>query len=563
MKYTVLSLLTVSLLSAAVYEGTNEDLGIEINPDPFSVGTRLLDNPGGVNYIAPPEPLDPATLTDMNDPTSAYGYRSPVERAISYEDEGSSEWPEYDWYDDVEIYHGKVGTGQDFDVDVLTSDIYAIFDTDHMTGDSLVVYRSQDNGVTWGFFVYLLNTDGSISNPKIRVAIDASGITWVVMMGIWNEPGVDELWTKRCKPDGTSATFEQVCSDVNFADMDAGISYTSVHITYVPDGTQNVRAVRNLLDGNGWVSDCNILSPTGFTPRPAIAVGADGNVSVASITDIYSATPQVRVNRSTNWGESWNTSVPVSNSTVSAMQNVDIAYTHNHSPQTGWITVTYCLSNDNFGFYYSTDSGENWTYGSLFPGSGTDENLGNIRTEKNLNPDIDVAIAYNVDPGDSTMFSLIGSTAPSTFTTPVRINDFNATGYWPATAGWNGNSFASVLYTDWINNYRLMYDWWCNLGIDDASVVTPGMIQNAPNPFNATTNISFNLAQNSPVTISIYNIAGQLVTTLADNQSFNEGSNSVQWDGQNESGTRVSPGVYFCRLNANGISQTHRMLMVR
>ena len=84
------------------------------------------------------------------------------------------------------------------------------------------------------------------------------------------------------------------------------------------------------------------------------------------------------------------------------------------------------------------------------------------------------------------------------------------------------------------------------------------MIQNVPNPFNATTNISFNLANSSPVTISIYNIAGQLVSTLADNQSFNEGSHSVQWDGQS-----FSPGVYFCHLSADGISQTHRMLMVR
>jgi len=160
------------------------------------------------------------------------------------------------------------------------------------------------------------------------------------------------------------------------------------------------------------------------------------------------------------------------------------------------------------------------------------------------------------------MFSWASEATPESFSTPERINEFNATGYWPAAAGWNG-SYSGVLYTDWPGGYRLMFDWFANLGIEDANPMGPGQIRNAPNPFNATTNISFNLNQSSPVSISIYNIAGQLVNTLADNQSFNEGSNSIQWNGCGESGTRVSPGVYFCRLNANGISQTHRMLLVK
>lgn len=146
----------------------------------------------------------------------------------------------------------------------------------------------------------------------------------------------------------------------------------------------------------------------------------------------------------------------------------------------------------------------------------------------------------------------------------MRIKDHRATGLWPATAGWNGYAYSGILYSAYMQNYNLMFDWWNNTGIDGAPETTaPGMIQNAPNPFSAITNISFNLTQSSPVTISIYNVAGQLVTTLADQQSFNEGSNSVQWDGLNESGTMVSPGVYFCRLSADGISRTHRMLMVR
>lgn len=162
------------------------------------------------------------------------------------------------------------------------------------------------------------------------------------------------------------------------------------------------------------------------------------------------------------------------------------------------------------------------------------------------------------------MFSWASITNPTSFTTPEKINEFIGTSLWPSCAGWKESNYSAILYTTYAGgSYNLMYDWFNHyVGIEGASTGLD-MIRNAPNPFNAVTNISFNLAQSSPVTISIYDIAGQIVTTLADNQNFEQGSHSVQWDGQSFSGTMVSPGVYFCRLNADGISQTHRMLMVR
>ncbi len=246
MQYAVLSLLSVSLIFATVYEYTTEYPGIEIEADSFTGGRELLDDPEGMQYKAAPEPLDPETLADINDPSSGAEYQSPVERAISREDEESSVWPDYDWWDDVIVYPGRVGSGQDFDVDWYTGDVYAIFDTDHATLDSLIVYRSQDYGETWSIFTYGTNTDGSISNPKIRVVIDGSLNSWVVAMGIWNETGDDILWTRRCTTSGGSPTWEQVAADVGFADMDADIGMAAcVYATYVEDGTDYLRAAGN------------------------------------------------------------------------------------------------------------------------------------------------------------------------------------------------------------------------------------------------------------------------------------------------------------------------------
>jgi hypothetical protein len=557
MKYIVFSLLSVSLLFAGTYESSTDEFWGELSGNPEIAG-----------YKAPPEPLDPTTLEDINDPSSNFEYLSPIERAIPREEEeGYSEWPDYDWANDVLVYPIRVGSGQDFDVDETNGDIYAIFDTDHATGDSLVVCRSTDGGANWSFFsLGGTNTDGSISNPKIRVARDGSGDSWVVMMGIWHETGDDILWSSRRKTNGTSFMFEQVVSDVKFADMDADVGTGAyVYVTYVEDETiSSIRAVRNAIGGGGWVDDLNIWNnPRVTNPHPAIAAAAGGNVSVAFIYDPTTNVPDIRNKRSTNYGASWHSAEQVEppGSWVD-LHDVDIAYDHGPAPYTGWITVTFEFSTtDNFGYFLSTDSGLNWNWESVFTWAD-DENHGSIRAKKAGWQG--VTVAYNVDPGDSTMFSWALASNPTNFTPAVRINDHRATGLWPATAGWNGHTYSAILYSAYMQNYNPMFDWWGNTGIDGAPEATaPGMIQNAPNPFSATTNISFSLTQSSPVTISIYNVAGQLVTTLADNQSFNEGSNSIQWDGRNESGTSVSPGVYFCRLSANGISRTHRMLMVR
>ncbi len=77
-------------------------------------------------------------------------------------------------------------------------------------------------------------------------------------------------------------------------------------------------------------------------------------------------------------------------------------------------------------------------------------------------------------------------------------------------------------------------------------------LQNYPNPFNPQTNISFNLTRSGKINLSIYNIKGQLVIKLIDNETFQKGSHSVTWKGDDESGKSLCSGVYFYELNVNG-----------
>ncbi|MBN2608582.1 MAG: T9SS type A sorting domain-containing protein [Candidatus Fermentibacteraceae bacterium] len=559
MYYLLAGLLLTGLLFGTVYEGTTENLGIDIPQGPFPGGDPMLDLPEGVNTVPDFGILDESLLSDPNDPTSTFEYQSPVDRALRCVEEGPV-WPGYDWANDVVVWPGAVGTGQDFDYDVDNGDIYACFDTDHTTLDSLVVYRSQDGGQTWSFFGVATNTDGEISNPKICVLKDSGGTSWVVAMGIWIESGDDLIWTRRWTTSGGSPTFEQAGTAVAWADMDSEVGTGAwAFITYVPTGTHDVYATRNAINGSGWVNNQSLFGDTYVTSYPAVGAGAGGRVSVAFIDDRLSATPQVRIKRSLDHGSTWQGSEQVSNTAAENLENCDVAFSHG-TTQTGWIITTFAFSSgDNIGFYYSQDSGVTWTYGYVFSPSGGDENLGSIGTRK-VNGD--VTLAFNADPGDSIMFAWTDPGDPTGFDTPVRVNDFAATGFWPPAAGWASN-WSAVLYTNWNTNYRLMWDWYGNTQGIEGTTAGPQTVRNAPNPFSSVTNISFELAQSSPVTISIYNLAGQLVNRIADGQSFGEGSNSVQWDGRNFSGELASPGVYFCRLDANGLSQTHRMMMVR
>ena len=72
--------------------------------------------------------------------------------------------------------------------------------------------------------------------------------------------------------------------------------------------------------------------------------------------------------------------------------------------------------------------------------------------------------------------------------------------------------------------------------------------QNYPNPFNPTTTIQFTLAEDAFVTLKVYNMLGQEVTTLAENEQFTEGLNDVTFDASS-----LASGVYFYRIIAHGV----------
>jgi hypothetical protein len=98
--------------------------------------------------------------------------------------------------------------------------------------------------------------------------------------------------------------------------------------------------------------------------------------------------------------------------------------------------------------------------------------------------------------------------------------------------------------------------------VSNEEPVAFGLSQNSPNPFNPTTTINFSVADNSHVTIKVYDVLGRHVTTLVD-RGYTPGHHQVVWNGTDVGGNLVSNGIYFYRIDAGSFHDTKKMLFLK
>ncbi len=101
--------------------------------------------------------------------------------------------------------------------------------------------------------------------------------------------------------------------------------------------------------------------------------------------------------------------------------------------------------------------------------------------------------------------------------------------------------------------------------VDDIINEEQGFIltQNYPNPFNPETTISFSIEDRDAVSVEIFNLKGQKVKTLVNDQVLDPGTHNIIWNGRDNQRRPVSSGVYFYRVSYQGQSQTRRMMMIK
>ncbi len=131
------------------------------------------------------------------------------------------------------------------------------------------------------------------------------------------------------------------------------------------------------------------------------------------------------------------------------------------------------------------------------------------------------------------------------------------------------NPFADNAADHIINKSLNPYNPYTDLGsvtaIEDLTSGLPARFelgQNFPNPFNPETTIKFNLPSAEQVSIKIFSSTGQLIRSLITN-SYAAGYHNILWNGRNDSGNKVTSGLYIYRIKAGKFISVKKMLMLK
>ncbi|MBD3287441.1 T9SS type A sorting domain-containing protein, partial [candidate division KSB1 bacterium] len=88
------------------------------------------------------------------------------------------------------------------------------------------------------------------------------------------------------------------------------------------------------------------------------------------------------------------------------------------------------------------------------------------------------------------------------------------------------------------------------------------LAQNYPNPFNPTTTIHYILAKTEDVTLKIFNVRGEEISTLIAGENKPAGQHSIRWNGKDDHGSKVSSGIYIYQLQAGEVIVTKKMSLI-
>lgn len=246
-----------------------------------------------------------------------------------------------------------------------------------------------------------------------------------------------------------------------------------------------------------------------------------------------------------------NSSAYIINSIISNSRQMEGIYIHSGCDT---VKISYCD-------FWSNDDGD--FDGVMIPG------LGNISwgTNRNGTP---CDSFYNIfhDPMFSEGYSL-GDSSDC-----IDAGDNNVPGL--PTTDFNGNA----RIVDFVDMGALEYQGGSSpvggaklagassAGGDRSSMDPPKafeLSQNYPNPLNPSTTIAFTVSPDQSlyhITLRIYNISGQIVKTLVD-EDKTPGTYSVTWDGKNNSGEEVASGIYFYQLKSENFKETKRMVLIK
>jgi Big-like domain-containing protein len=192
--------------------------------------------------------------------------------------------------------------------------------------------------------------------------------------------------------------------------------------------------------------------------------------------------------------------------------------------------------------------------GIVLPQDGTQVTINVTASDPDADPITTLTANLSALPlGHNGLFTVNGSHTAGTLT-------------WTPTANDSGNYVVTFTATNFLpgNKSTIIHviGSVTDASGDQGSPSHFELAQNRPNPFNPATTIQFQLPRQGRVRLDIYDTAGRLRGTLVDGV-LPAGPHEVRWLGQDALGHAVPSGVYWYRLESNGLSLARRMVLLR
>lgn len=186
---------------------------------------------------------------------------------------------------------------------------------------------------------------------------------------------------------------------------------------------------------------------------------------------------------------------------------------------------------------------------------------------ESFNSDEDIAIKWSASDNvklDSVL--LFYSTDAGENWNPIaQVNPADTSYQWPAPVVTSPNCLIRLIVVDFAGN-RQVDESDKNFAIGGGAGVKDGaakqaftfnLHQNYPNPFNPSTDIVYEMPDDAFISVRIYNLAGQEISTLVEGHQ-KAGLHRIQWTAGN-----VTSGIYFCRLQSGSQITTRRMVLAK
>lgn len=153
--------------------------------------------------------------------------------------------------------------------------------------------------------------------------------------------------------------------------------------------------------------------------------------------------------------------------------------------------------------------------------------------------------------GGNTFPTVLAASTPNDGSQQITLPSVNT-----ATARIKVKAVGNVFFD--ISNTNFTMSTATGIGNNSSEILTFRLSQNFPNPFNPSTIINFTIPNMSNVTLKVYDMRGNLVSSLINGELRTEGNYSFEFDG-----SALASGMYFYKIEAGSFSETKKMILLK